>query len=65
MEEVSSEKAGGVFRVEYEYRDSSGFSSTEVSNEKMLSAVKCSALTAKTQDFVKKLVINVRDLGQV
>lgn len=61
VEEVSSEKAGGVFRVEYEYRDSSGFSSTEVSNEKMLSAVKCSALTAKTQDFVKKLEINVPD----
>ena len=61
VEEVSSEKAGGVFRVEYEYRDSSGFSNTEVSNEKMLSAVKCSALTAKTRDFVKKLEINVPD----
>lgn len=61
MEEVSSEKAGGVFRVEYEYRDGSGFSNTEVSNEKMLSAVKCSALTAKTRDFVKKLEINVPD----
>lgn len=61
MEEVSSEKAGGVFRVEYEYRDGNGFSNTEVSNEKMLSAVKCSALTAKTQDFVKKLEINVPD----
>lgn len=34
VEEVSSEKAGGVFRVEYEYRDGSGFSNTEVSNEK-------------------------------
>ena len=61
VEEVSSEKAGGVFRVEYEYRDGSGFSNTEVSNEKMLSAVKCSALTAKTRDFVKKLEINVPD----
>lgn len=61
VEEVSSEKAGGVFRVEYEYRDGNGFSNTEVSNEKMLSAVKCSALTAKTQDFVKKLEINVPD----
>ena len=61
MEEVSSEKAGGVFRVEYEYRDSNGSSSTVVSNEKMLSAVKCSALTAKTRDFVKKLEINVPD----
>ena len=61
VEEVSSEKAGGVFRVEYEYRDSSGSSSTVVSNEKMLSAVKCSALTAKTRDFVKKLEINVPD----
>lgn len=27
----------------------------------MLSAVKCSALTAKTRDFVKKLEINVPD----
>lgn len=61
VEEVSSEKAGGVFRVEYEYRDGSGNSNTEVSNEKMLSAVKCSALTAKTRDFVKKLEINVPD----
>ena len=61
VEEVSSEKAGGVFRVEYEYRDGSGYSNTEVSNEKMLSAVKCSALTAKTRDFVKKLEINVPD----
>lgn len=61
VEEVSSEKAGGVFRVEYEYRDSNGSSSTVVSNEKMLSAVKCSALTAKTRDFVKKLEINVPD----
>lgn len=61
VEEVSSEKAGGVFRVEYEYRDGNGFSNTEVSNEKMLSAVKCSALTAKTRDFVKKLEINVPD----
>lgn len=61
VEEVSSEKAGGVFRVEYEYRDGSGFSNTEISNEKMLSAVKCSALTAKTRDFVKKLEINVPD----
>ena len=31
VEEVSSEKAGGVFRVEYEYRDSNGSSSTVVS----------------------------------
>lgn len=29
--------------------------------KKMLSAVKCSALTAKTRDFVKKLEINVPD----
>ena len=61
VEEVSSEKAGGVFRVEYEYVDSSGYPNTAVSNEKMLSAVKCSALTAKTRDFVKKLEINVPD----
>ena len=61
VEEVSSEQAGGVFRVEYEYKDSSGNSSADVTEAGMLSVVKCSALTAKTRDFVKKLEINVPD----
>lgn len=61
VEIVSSENSVSVFKVEYEYRDSTEGNNTSVDEKDMLAAVKCSALTAKTRDYVKKLEITVPD----
>lgn len=61
VEIVSSENSVGVFKVEYEYQDNTGNANTEVDEDAMLSAVKCSALTAKVRDYVKQLEITVPD----
>lgn len=61
VEIVSSENSVGVFKVEYGYIDRTGGNNTSVDEKDMLAAVKCSALTAKTRDYVKKLEITVPD----
>lgn len=61
VEIVSSENSVGVFKVEYGYKDRTGGNNTSVDEKDMLAAVKCSALTAKTRDYVKKLEITVPD----
>lgn len=61
VEIVSSENSVGVFKVEYEYQDNTQNANTEVDEDAMLSAVKCSALTAKVRDYVKQLEITVPD----